>query len=85
MTARSSSFQQMMIMLCMSEIDSLLRLDLNQLVSLKTLLEYRSVTRAAKSIGMTQSAMSHRLDKLRDFFGDPLFVSTPHPPVGSRS
>lgn len=37
-------------------------------------LEEGSVTRAAERLGMTQSAVSHTLDKLRAITGDPLFV-----------
>lgn len=52
------------------------RLDLNLLVVLDALLRERSVTRAAKALGLTQSAMSHSLARLRQFFDDPLFVKT---------
>ena len=36
--------------------------------------EEQSVTRAAVRLGVTQSAVSHLLDKLRTIVGDPLFV-----------
>lgn len=36
--------------------------------------EEGSVTRAAQRLGVTQSAVSHLLDKLRNLVGDPLFV-----------
>jgi DNA-binding transcriptional LysR family regulator len=36
--------------------------------------EEQSVTRAAMRLGVTQSAVSHLLDKLRGIVGDPLFV-----------
>lgn len=39
-----------------------------------TVLEEQSVTRAADRLGVTQSAVSHTLDKLRIILGDPLFV-----------
>lgn len=48
--------------------------DLNVLVAFDALLETRSVTRAAERLGVTQSAMSHTLRKLRELFGDPLLV-----------
>lgn len=67
----------MMIIDSMNEIDSLRRHDLNLLISLHSLLEERSVTKAAKRAGVTQSAMSHQLKRLREGFGDPLFISTP--------
>lgn len=51
-------------------------LDLNLLFVLDALFKEGSVTRAAEGIGMTQSAASHALNRLRDFFDDPLFVRT---------
>lgn len=50
-------------------------LDLNLLLTLDTLLEIRSVTATAQRMGVTQSAVSHRLARLREFFDDPLLVS----------
>ena len=38
--------------------------------------EEGSVTRAAQRLGVTQSAVSHMLDKLRTIVGDPLFVKS---------
>jgi DNA-binding transcriptional LysR family regulator len=52
-------------------------LDLNLLIVLQALLNEHSVTRASARIGLSQSATSHALGRLRDFFGDPLFVRTP--------
>jgi len=46
----------------------------NLLVALETLLRERSVTRAARQVGVTQSAMSNMLAQLRDMLGDPLLV-----------
>jgi DNA-binding transcriptional LysR family regulator len=37
----------------------------------------RSVTLAGERVGLTQSATSNALQRLRDAFGDPLFVRTP--------
>ncbi|MEM9069212.1 MAG: LysR family transcriptional regulator [Myxococcota bacterium] len=53
-------------------------LDLNLLVALDAMLEERSVTGAARRLGLTQSAMSHKLKRLRDALGDPLFASGRH-------
>lgn len=53
---------------------SLAGLDLNLLIALQTLLDTGSVTRAAEKLGVSQSAMSHTLRRLRDMFGDPLLV-----------
>lgn len=50
--------------------------DLNLLAVLDALLREGSVTLAAKSLGMTQSATSHALNRLRAFFDDPLFVKS---------
>jgi LysR family transcriptional regulator, mexEF-oprN operon transcriptional activator len=52
-------------------------LDMNLFVVLHTLMEERSVTRAAKHLGKTQSAVSNALKRLREHFDDPLFVRTP--------
>jgi DNA-binding transcriptional LysR family regulator len=49
-------------------------MDLNLIVALDALLEERNVTRAAERIGVTQSAMSHALSRLRAVTGDPLLV-----------
>jgi len=48
--------------------------DLNLLRVFDTLFEQRSVTRAAARLGLTQSAVSHALGRLRQALGDPLFV-----------
>ncbi len=53
------------------------RIDLNLLVALQTLLEEQHVTRAAARLSITQPAMSRTLARLRQLFGDPLFVRTP--------
>ncbi|HSP97279.1 MAG TPA: LysR family transcriptional regulator [Candidatus Dormibacteraeota bacterium] len=50
--------------------------DLNLLLALDVLLAERSVTTAADRLGLTQSAVSRILGRLRATFGDPLFVRT---------
>jgi DNA-binding transcriptional LysR family regulator len=60
----------------MNEID-LRRADLNLLLVFQVLLSERHVGRAAKRLALTQSAASHALGRLRDMFGDPLFVRHP--------
>lgn len=52
------------------------KIDLNLLVVLDTLLDERNVTRAAARLGYTQPTISGMLTRLRDLFGDPLFVRT---------
>lgn len=50
------------------------QLDVNLLVALDLLLQERHVTRAAGRLGVTQSAMSQTLARLRGVFDDPLLV-----------
>lgn len=52
------------------------RIDLNLLIVLDALLDERNVTRAAVRLGYTQPTVSGMLTRLRDLFGDPLFVRT---------
>ena len=51
--------------------------DLNLLVSFDALVSERNVSRAAEKLGMTQSALSHALKRLRATFGDPLMRRGP--------
>ena len=51
-----------------------LGLDGNTLTTFLTVLEEKSVSRAAERLGVTQSAVSHTLDKLRAILDDALFV-----------
>ncbi|TMV10047.1 LysR family transcriptional regulator [Ruegeria sediminis] len=57
----------------MSKID-FTDLDGKVLRAFLTILEESSVSRAADRLGVTQSAVSHTLSKLRAVLGDPLFV-----------
>lgn len=50
-------------------------LDLNLLVAFDTLLDTRSVSRAAEHMNLSQPAMSAALGRLRDYFGDDILVS----------
>jgi DNA-binding transcriptional LysR family regulator len=52
-------------------------IDLNLLVVLDALLAERHVTRAATRVGLTQSAASHALARLRELLDDPLLVRGP--------
>src|SRR5215469_10428067 len=58
---------------------NLAALDLNLLVALEALLEEAAVGRAANRLALSQPAMSHALNRLRDLLGDPLLVR-----VGAR-
>lgn len=44
------------------------------LLIVEAVLEHKTITRAAEHLGMSQSALSHALVRLRSRFGDPLFV-----------
>ena len=59
----------------MSEFDHL-DLDGHLLQLLLAVVEEGSITHAAQRLGVTQSAVSHLLDKLRTIVGDPLFVKS---------
>ena len=51
-------------------------LDAHLLQLLVAVVECGSITGAAQRLGVTQSAVSHLLDKLRAITGDPLFVKS---------
>lgn len=53
---------------------NLARIDLNLLTHLDALLTEKSVTRAAVRVGISQSAMSHNLARLRELFSDSLLT-----------
>ena len=57
-------------------MDDIKKIDLNLLGVLDALLDERNVTRAAARLGYTQPTVSGMLTRLRDLFGDPLFVRT---------
>ena len=48
--------------------------DLNLLYVLEAMLKLGNLSRAATSLGLSQSGMSHALERLRRHFGDPLFI-----------
>lgn len=50
------------------------RLDLNLLLIFAAIGRYRKLSAAAEELGLTKSAISHALNRLRDIFGDPLFI-----------
>lgn len=53
---------------------NLTNLNLNLLRVLSALLEERSVSKAAENLCLTQPAVSHALNKLRELFDDELFI-----------
>lgn len=56
------------------DTSALHHLDLNLLVSLHTLFQYRNVTHAAQAMHISQPALSAQLAKLRANFNDPLLI-----------
>lgn len=58
------------------DVHDLASIDLNLLRVLDALLAERHLTRAGKRLGLSQSATSHALARLRQVFGDRLFVRT---------
>ena len=60
------------------DIEELRRYDLNLLVHLHVLLEECSVSRAARHLNLSQSAISRSLQRLREHFQDELFIRRPH-------
>jgi len=60
------------------DVRQLARIDLNLLVALQVLIEECNVSKAAKRLYITQSAMSKTLVRLRELFNDPLFTRSSH-------
>ena len=54
------------------------KLDLTLLLVFEAAMDSGKLTAAAKRVGLTQSAVSHALKRLRDVFDDELFVRTTH-------
>jgi DNA-binding transcriptional LysR family regulator len=54
------------------------RLDLTLLLVFEEVMASRKLSAAARRLGLTQSAISHALKRLRGIFGDELFIRTPH-------
>jgi DNA-binding transcriptional LysR family regulator len=77
--ARRTSFFQSIVDMIYIRLMNLAALDLNLLVALDALLLEANVSRAAMRVGLSQPAMSHALQRLRDMLGDPLLVR-----VGAR-
>ncbi|HKP57381.1 MAG TPA: LysR family transcriptional regulator [Polyangiales bacterium] len=64
----------------MTDIDAekIKKLDGSLLLVLRELLRQRRATLAARRLGLSQSAVSHALGRLRELFEDPLFVRKPY-------
>jgi DNA-binding transcriptional LysR family regulator len=50
------------------------RIDMNLLMIFASVIRHQKLTLAAEELGLTKSAISHALVRLRDIFGDELFV-----------
>ena len=59
-------------------ISELRRLDLTLLLVFLGLLRHRKALDVASELGLTQSAISQAVKRLRDIFGDELFLRRPH-------
>ncbi|MBD3788647.1 MAG: LysR family transcriptional regulator, partial [Sphingomonadales bacterium] len=59
-------------------ISELRRLDLTLLLIFLGLVRHRKAVEVAAELGLTQSAISQALKRLRDIFGDELFLRRPH-------
>src|SRR5476649_314123 len=64
----------------MNDIDAnnIRRLDGGLLLVFRGLLRRRRTTVVAQELGLSQSAVSHALTRLRDVFADPLFIRRSH-------
>jgi DNA-binding transcriptional LysR family regulator len=59
------------------------RIDLNLFTVFEAIYTEGSVTKAAKKLNLTQPAISHSLNRLRQLFDDPLFVRQGHAMVST--
>ena len=60
------------------DLNQIRRLDGGLLLVFRELLRTGRASDVAKRLGLSPSAISHALGRLRDLFGDPLFVRRPH-------
>ncbi|WP_275235234.1 LysR family transcriptional regulator, partial [Pantoea ananatis] len=52
--------------------------DLNLLMTLNVLLQENSVSRTAQRLNLSQPSVSARLERLREWFNDPLLIPVSH-------
>lgn len=60
------------------DLNKIRRLDGTLLLVLRELLRRRQAQAVAQHLGLSASAISHALGRLRDLFDDPLFIRRPH-------
>lgn len=70
-------FVKRMVVIVIITLVNISAINLNLLVAFDALAAERNVTRAAKRLGLTQSAVSNALAQLRRLVDDPLFVRAP--------
>jgi DNA-binding transcriptional LysR family regulator len=61
----------------MNHVKALSKIDLNLLMVLQAIEVHRHVSKAAEALGLSQSAVSHALSRLRSTFADDLYVKVP--------
>jgi len=60
------------------DLNNIRRMDGGLLLVFRGLLRLRRTTAVGRELGLSQSAVSHALSRLRDLFDDPLFIRRPH-------
>jgi DNA-binding transcriptional LysR family regulator len=60
------------------DVNQVRRLDGGLLLVFRELLRRQRASEVARTLGLTPSAVSHALTRLRDLFEDPLFIRRPH-------
>jgi DNA-binding transcriptional LysR family regulator len=60
------------------DLNQIRRLDGGLLLVFRELLRTRRAGAVAERLGLSPSAISHALNRLRDLFDDPLFIRRPH-------
>ncbi len=60
------------------DFNDIRRLDGALLLVFRELLTHRRASETARRLGLSQSAVSHSLGRLRELFNDPLFIRLPH-------
>ena len=60
------------------DVNQIRRMDGGLLLVFRELLRTRRASTVAERLGLSPSAISHALTRLRDLFDDPLFIRRPH-------
>lgn len=62
--------------LSLHDIENLSQFDLNLIIVFELIYRHHSIAKAAVSLGISSSAVSQSLKKLREYFEDPLFIKS---------